>query len=167
MRPHHRIAISGGGILLCLLLLPAMHLASQHTSVLWGPDYEPWVLQLGSLYSKCGFYILSFIGAPLVITLAIVQMIRQRSPIMLTVVLLASPFLIGVLIQYLIDIQVDKYARYPEYGVPFPWRNLLDVSLIWLFGRLACAYAIACASIYLLTLLLLKLVAARPKGVHI
>ena len=138
--------------MLFLLFFPALNLFTHPFSVLHGTDYTPLVLRLDDLYLKTGLLIISLLATPVLLVAVILLMQKQRLALLRALTLLLTPFLLALIIQYFIAVQLDKYLRFPRMGHSVPWEHVFQSGFMLYCLRLAIAYAGICAVLYLATM---------------
>ena len=113
-------------------------------SIMSGTDYLPLVIRLDDFYLNSGLLPISFIGTPLIVGVAVFLMQQERFSLARAVTCLVVPFLLALIIQYFISVQLDKYLRFPREGHAVPWRYLFQPAIIVRCCWVAMAYVAYC-----------------------
>ena len=137
--------IGVGCVLLFVLFFPALNLFLHPISVLYSTDYKPLVLRLDDFYMKTGVLLISLLVTPFLFVAVIWLMQKQRLRFVSALLLLLTPFLLALIIQYFITVQVDKYLRVPHPGDPVPWKYVFQSGFMLHCLRLGIGYAALCA----------------------
>lgn len=140
-----KFGVGFGCVLLFMLFFPALNLLTHPISVLYGTDYTPLVLRLDDFYLKTGLWIISLPAIPALMVAVIFLMQKQRLAIPNALTLLLTPFLLSLVIQYFVAVQLDKYLRFPRMGYRVPWEDVFQSGFMLDCLRLAIAYAGICA----------------------
>ncbi len=148
-----KIGIQCACALLFVFLFPVLHLLTHPFSVLYGTDYTPLVLRLDDFYWETGLVTISLISTPLLLIAVILLIQKQPFSFFRALILLLTPFLLSLGIQYFIAVQLDKYLRFPRMGHPVPWEYVFQSGFMLDCLCLAVAYAGICAVLYLVAAL--------------
>lgn len=139
--------------LLFVIFFPVLHFLTHPFSVLYGTDYTPLVLRLDDFYLKTGLLSISLIATPLLLVAVIFLMQKQRFSFVRALTYLFTPFLVALVIQYFISVQLDNYLRFPRIGHPVPWDQVFQPGYMLDCSRLAIAYVGICVMLYFVSAL--------------
>src|SRR5947208_1104077 len=137
-------------ILLFFLLFLLLDLFTHPISVLSSTDYVPLVIRISDVYFWQNGLImrLSEFGVPLLLIALMLFMCCQRFSFRRALLVLLAPFLVALVIQYFIAVQLDKYLQFPRLGQPILWRHVFQVSFMLHCGRIVLIYAVVVSALY-------------------
>ena len=133
---------------LFVLLFPVLDLFTHPFSVMYG-HYVPLVERLSGFYWHTPFLDASLIGVPLLLFALLLIMQWRQFGLGRSSLLVLGPFSLTLFLQYFIAIGLDKYLMdFSSAGLPIPWDDVFQFSLILNCLLLFLIYASLAASLW-------------------
>lgn len=143
---------------LFLLLFPVLDVFTHPVSVMYG-HYVPLIIRLSDFYWRTPILSIAFIGTPVLLAGLLLLVQWRQFGLVRSALLVILPFILALLFQYFIAVQLDKYLLdFPAAGLAIPWDDVFQFPFIVGCLQLLLIYMSIAAVLWLIILLLRRVV---------
>jgi hypothetical protein len=135
---------------LFVLLFPVLDIFTHPVSVMHG-HYVPLIIRLSDFYWHTPILSIALAGTPILLVGLLLLVQWRQFGLVRSALLVILPFILALLVQYFIAVQLDKYlVAFPAAGLAIPWEHVFQFPFIVGCQQLLLIYVSIAAVLWLI-----------------